>query len=67
MKIVYDEQDDILCIEFSDDPIIRDVSLGWNFSIGYSQNGIVEITILDAKANGHWPPELESVGTATTK
>lgn len=67
MKIVYNEQDDILCIEFSDDPIIRDMSLGWNFNIGYSQNGIVEITVLDAKENGHWPPEFESVDTAAIK
>ncbi len=57
MKIKYDDQEDILHIEFSGQPIIRDVSHGWNVNIGYAANGIAEITILDAKAAGYWPPE----------
>ena len=40
MRIRYDEQDDILCIGFSEEPIVRDVSLGWNVNIGFTANGI---------------------------
>mgnify|MGYP001768903238 FL=1 len=56
MRIKYDDQDDILCIEFSKEPV-KDVSHGWNVNVGYAANGIAEITILDAKASGYWPLE----------
>lgn len=55
MRITYDDQDDILCIEFSKEPIVKDVSHGWNVNIGYTAKGIAEITVLDAKAAGYWP------------
>ncbi len=57
MRIQYDGQDDILFIEFSKEPIVKDVSHGWNVNVGYTANGIAEITILDAKAAGYWPLE----------
>lgn len=57
MRIEYNPQDDILYIEFSDAPVIKDVSHGWNVNIGYAASGIAEITILDAKARGYWPIE----------
>ncbi len=57
MRIEYDNQDDILHIAFSGSPIVRDVSYGWNVNIGYSAQGIAEITVLDAKAAGYWPIE----------
>ncbi len=57
MRITYDDQDDILCIEFSKEPIVKDVSPGWNVNIGYTAKGIAEITVLDAKAAGYWPLE----------
>jgi uncharacterized protein YuzE len=57
MRIEYDEQDDILHIEFSKEPIIKDVSHGWNVNVGYGAQGIAEITILDAKVAGYWPLE----------
>lgn len=57
MKIEYDDKEDILHIGFSTAPIVRDVSHGWNVNIGYSEDGIAEITILDAKAKGYWPIE----------
>jgi hypothetical protein len=57
MKIVYSPADDILYIQFSRDPVIKDVSHGWNVNIGYGDAGIVEITVLDAKAKGYWPIE----------
>ncbi len=57
MRIKYDEQEDILFIEFSKDPIVKDVSHGWNVNVGYSAKGIAEISILDAKAAGYWPLE----------
>lgn len=60
MKITYDEAEDILHIVFSDARIVRDVSYGWNFQVGYSEQGLAEITVLDAKAQGHWPPVFDS-------
>lgn len=57
MRIKYDDQEDILHIEFSQEPIVKDISYGWNINIGYTAQGIAEITILDAKANGYWPLE----------
>ena len=57
MRINYDNQDDILHICFSRNPIVRDVSYGWNVNIGYSAQGIAEITVLEAKAAGYWPIE----------
>jgi uncharacterized protein YuzE len=57
MRIKYDAEDDVLHIEFSKEPIVKDVSHGWNVNIGYDANGIAEITILDAKRDGFWPPE----------
>ena len=57
MRIEYDDQDDIVHIEFSKEPIIKDVSHGWNVNVGYGASGIAEITILDARARGYWPIE----------
>jgi hypothetical protein len=57
MKIRYDDKDDILHIEFSNMPIVRDGSQGWNINLGYSETCLAEITILDAKVNGYWPIE----------
>ncbi|MFX1803101.1 DUF2283 domain-containing protein [Paraburkholderia sp. A1RO-5] len=60
MKIRYDDKDDILHILFSSAPIVRDVSHSWNVNLGFSETGLAEITILDAKANGYWP--IDSLG-----
>lgn len=57
MRIEYDEEDDILHIEFTKEPIVKDVSHGWNVNVGYGAKGIAEITILDAKTKGFWPLE----------
>jgi uncharacterized protein YuzE len=57
MKISYDDRDDILLIEFSHEKVIKDVSHGWNVNVGYSEHGIAEISILDAKKAGYWPIE----------
>ena len=58
MKIEYDEKEDILFIRFSDKPVVRDVSHGWNIVVGISQDGIAQITVLDAKKNGFLPLEI---------
>jgi uncharacterized protein YuzE len=57
MKISYDDRDDILLIEFSHEKIVKDVSYGWNVNVGYSESGIAEISILEAKKAGYWPLE----------
>lgn len=58
MKMQYDEDDDILVIEFKKDKITRDVSLGWNVNVGMTASGVGEIVVLDAKAAGLFPLEL---------
>lgn len=57
MKITYNDLDDILLIEFSPEKIVRDVSYGWHIHAGFSARGLAEISILDAKKSGHWPPQ----------
>jgi uncharacterized protein YuzE len=61
MKITYYEDDDILFIEFSKENIIKDVSLNWNVNIGYTKDGIGEVTILEAKKSGYYPFDFEKV------
>jgi uncharacterized protein YuzE len=61
MKILYYEQDDTLFIEFSKNKVVRDESLNWNIHIGYTEDGIGEITILDAEKSGLYPLQMERV------
>ncbi len=61
MKVVYHQEDDILFIEISKEPIVRDESSGWNINIGYTADGIGEITILDAGKIGIYPLQIERV------
>ena len=61
MKIVYYEEDDILFIELSKGAIQRDESVSWNVNIGYTADGIGEITILDAQKSGIYPLQIERV------
>ncbi len=59
MKITYHEADDILHIELQAGTIIKDVSLNWNVNVGYTEAGVGEITILDARQAGFFPLTLE--------
>ena len=59
MRIDYDEADDILYIRFSEEPVTRDESLGWNVHVGYCSTGIREITILEAKKRGYLPLSVD--------
>lgn len=61
MKIVYYEEADTLFLEFSKDAILRDESVSWNVNIGYTADGIGEITILDAQKSGIYPLQIERV------
>jgi uncharacterized protein YuzE len=61
MKIVYYEEDDILFMELAKGEIVRDESSSWNVNIGYTADGIGEITILDAQKNGVYPLQIERV------
>jgi len=61
MKIIYYEEDDMLFIEFQKGQIVRDEALSWNVNIAYTQDGIGEITILDAQKNGLYPLQIEKV------
>lgn len=64
MQITYYEDDDILFIKFNDKPIVRDVSYDWNMNIGYTEQGVGEITLLDAKAAGLLPIVMDSASVA---
>jgi uncharacterized protein YuzE len=55
MKLEYDEKEDVLFISFSKEPVIKDVSYGWNVNVGVTEHGIGQITILDAVADGLLP------------
>ena len=61
MKIVYYEEDDILFIEFSKGKILRDESVVWNINLGYTADGVGEITILEAQRSGIYPLQIERV------
>ena len=61
MKIVYYEEDDTLFIEFSKAAIVRDESLGWNINLGYTEEGLGEMTILEAQKQGLYPLQVERV------
>lgn len=58
IKIDYDEKEDLLFIRFSSEKIIKDVSYGWNIHVGMTKDGVGQITILDAKANGLLPLQI---------
>ena len=56
MKTTYYEADDILVLHMEDKPIVREVSQDWNTHISYAADGsVVEVVVLDAKANGAMP------------
>ncbi len=57
MKITYDDKEDLLFIRFNDKPIIRDISYGWNMVAGITEDGLGQITILDADKDGVLPVE----------
>lgn len=61
MKIVYYEEDDMLFIEFQKGQIVRDESLNWNINIAYTEDGIGEITILEAQKKGLYPLQIEKI------
>jgi hypothetical protein len=61
MKIVYYEEDGILFLELAKGEIVRDESASWNVNIGYTADGIGEITILDAQKSGIYPLQIERV------
>lgn len=61
MKIVYYDEDDTLFIELKKGKIVRDESLNWNIHIAYTEDGIGEITILEAQKNGFYPLQIERV------
>jgi carotenoid cleavage dioxygenase-like enzyme len=56
MNSTYYPDDDILVLHFSDEPVVREVSQGWNINTSYTASGeVAEIVILDAKKIGLYP------------
>ena len=59
MKTTYFTEDDTLVIRLSDMPITKEVLQDWNSYISYAADGkIVELVILEAKANGMLPTHI---------
>ena len=58
MKIDYDEKEDTVVIQFRDEPIIQDISYGWNVTLGMTTEGIGQISLLDAKTDGLLPIQV---------
>jgi uncharacterized protein YuzE len=61
MKITYYEDEDTLFIELKKGKIVRDESLNWHVNIGYTEDGIGEITILEAQKSGYYPIQFDKV------
>ena len=60
MKTIYYDADDILVVRLSDKPVTREGSEDWNTHISYAEDdSAVEVVLLDAKANGAYPLEIQ--------
>jgi uncharacterized protein YuzE len=56
MNSKYWPEDDILKIMLSDKPIVREIGQDWNTYLSFAEDGsLVEIVILDARAQGFFP------------
>ena len=65
MHTTYFAEDDILVLRLSDKPIAREVSQDWNTHISYAEDGsAVEVVLLEARANGAYPLELQQARAA---
>jgi hypothetical protein len=59
MRTTYFDEDDILVMHLSDEPIAREVSQDWNTHISYAEDGtMVEVVVIDAAAAGAFPLEV---------
>lgn len=65
MRIAHHEKEDTLYIEFNKEPIVRDETANWNMNIGYTENGIGEMTILEAQKSGIYPIQIEKIVSET--
>jgi hypothetical protein len=65
MRATYYDGDDILVVRISSKPVHREVSQNWCTHISYAEDGtMVEIVVLDAKANGVYPLAIERASAA---
>jgi len=56
MKTTYYEDDDILEIQVSEQPIAREVSRDWNVNSAYAaDSSVVEIVLLEGREKGLFP------------
>lgn len=56
MKVTYNETDDILVVQLSDKPIVKEVSQNWHTHVSYAEDDtLVEVVILEASKQGAWP------------
>jgi len=65
MHTTYFDEDDILVIRLSEKPIVREVSQDWSTHISYAEDGsAVEMVLLEARANGAYPLEVQHARAA---
>ena len=65
MRTTYYDEDDILVLRLSDKAVCREVSQDWNTHISYAEDGsMVEVVLLDARANGAYPLEVQHARAA---
>ena len=65
MHTTYFDQDDTMVIHLSNKPIVRETSQDWHTHISYAADGaIVEVVVLDARANGLIPMQNNHAAAA---
>ena len=62
MKTIYYPADDILELNFSDNPIVKETSQDWNIVLSYDANNhLVQMVVLDASQSGLLPLQEKKV------
>ena len=62
MKTIYYPADDILELNFSDNPIVKETVQDWNIVLSYDANNhLVQMVVLDASQSGLLPLQEKKV------
>ena len=62
MKTIYYPADDILELNFRDNPIVKETSQDWNIVLSYDANNhLVQMVVLDASQSGLLPLQEKKV------
>jgi hypothetical protein len=62
VKTIYYPADDILELNFSDNPIVKETAQDWNIVLSYDANNhLVQMVVLDASQSGLLPLQEKKV------